>query len=104
MQDSKQNKANDGDEMDIFETAKKGSGAYPVEAEKEQETKPAKPKKDKYAGLVKVELEKPLFDQTTGKKLSKPRIKWVPEKEIKEFKRHAELSLGYTVKIVNVKM
>lgn len=76
------------------------------EAEQEHKKNEYKPS-EKEKHLYHVELEKPLFDSKTGKKMSKPYVQKFTKTEYNQFvgkksakdKSNAEM-LGYTVKVL----
>ena len=90
----------------------KAAEAAEKKAAKEQadaaETKPAEETTQKPAvkggkpqKYVKCLIERTRFDQNTGKKVSRERVRHVPEKQFKSFKKNAEQALGYKVKVIS---
>lgn len=67
--------------------------------EKPVKKETAKVVEDKESHLYHVELDKPVYDKATGKKLSKPFIQKFTEAEYKQFENNSK-GLGFQIKVI----
>lgn len=85
------------EEAKAAEKAAKDAAQKSEEADEPKKGK-AEKKPKKY---VVCSVERTRYNQTTGKKESRERIRHIPEKQFKSFKEYAEKTLGYNVKVIS---